>query len=139
MMQESSILEPEKAKEEKFIRLFRGLYKKAQNGELTFKTEEKKRKDYFYVAQEVGGKSFFVGIVPQERIDEFRAQNKQNPNAILGFSVLVKAKTGEEVRVGCFGVSNAQLLKSLANTTKRSWSYRFMKKRMKSQKRGYGI
>lgn len=125
--------------EEKYIRLFRQLYKKAEKGELELKEGTVKRKGYCIVSERSRGGAFFVCIVPEERLEEYRAASGSGHEALLGFSVLVQKEGEERIRVGCFGISNARLLKSLANATKRSWSYRFMKKRMRSQKRGYGI
>ena len=125
--------------DDKYIRLFRQLYRKAEKGELEMKEGAAKRKGYYIVSEQSRGGAFFACIVPEERLEEYRAVSGSGHEALLGFSVLVQKEGQEKMRVGCFGISNARLLKSLAGATKRSWSYRFMKKRMKSQRRGYGI
>ena len=125
--------------EDKYIRLFRQLYRKAESGEIEKKEGSVKRKGYYIVSEQSRGGAFFSCIVPEGRLEEYRAVSGSGHEALLGFSVLVQKEGEDKIRVGCFGISNARLLKSLANATKRSWSYRFMKKRMKSQKRGYGI
>jgi len=117
----------EEKEEKKFQRLFVQTVKKLQTEGLKWGAGEHERKGYFLVVEENRAGGWFVHIVPAQLRTLFEEMNQKSPNAFLGFSVLAGEHEGKPLRASCFGVKCDLLAKSLANSTKRCWSYRWSK------------
>ncbi len=114
---------------DKLKRVFMKIFKEIQKKEFIFTEGLQKRKNY-YIDMNYNGKVKSVMIIEDKKIEEYKNWWANNKNAV-GFSVLATNYGEEEVRIGCFGASHNLLQKTLANSTKRTLSYRLAKRSRK--------
>ena len=94
---------------EKYIQAFSNIVHKIRNRNYDFEPGLKEEKDYFLVHEENQLFGPMVHIVPKQAFELFKEIKSQNPNQLLGFSVLANKTT----RVSCFGIPCNLLAKSI--------------------------
>ena len=97
----------------KFLKAFSDIIERVRKDTLKLKLGENERKDYFIIVEENRMNSYFIHIVPKQVYQLFKEMQSNNPNTILGFSVLAGRHKDKDVRVSCFGVKCNLLGKAL--------------------------